>query len=207
MYSLVHQLSCNMIYKLKDGDILKVLPVLQKNDTFVPILEKKLFYIGKRIIYDDDINGYLRKAIQNERYLGTNTNNKYTKVYFICVYINNEIKYVKVGRKLCEKLQYYKFDPRNNLHLSINIEMVDVFPSYDKSTIVEKDWDRPDIDINSQSEWINFIKNNHQGYIEDYLEKYNVYNNMDALKESGLTDAISELVIENRENKLNKILN
>jgi hypothetical protein len=196
-----------MIYKLKDGDILKVLPILQKNNTFIPILEKKLFYIGKRIIYDDDTNGYLRKAIQNERYLGTNTNNNYAKAYFICIYINDEIKYVKVGRKLCEKLQYYKFDPRNNLHLSINIEIVDVFPSYDKSTIVEKEWDRPDIDINSQSDWINFIQNSQQEYIEDYLEKYNVYNNMDALKESGLSDAISELVIENRERKLNKILN
>lgn len=198
-----------IFYKLKDGDILKVLPILQKNNTFVPILEKKLFYIAntKRIIYDDDINGYLRKAIQNERYLGTNSNNSYTNAYFICVYKNNEIKYVKIGKKLCEKLQYYKFDPRNNLHLSINIEIVDVFPSYDKSTIVEKEWDRPDIDINSQSDWINFIQNNQQEYIEDYLEKYNVYNNMDALKESGLTDAISELVIENRERKLNKILN
>jgi hypothetical protein len=201
-----------MIYKLKDGDILKVLPILQKNDTFVPILEKKMFNISKRLIFDDDKNGYLGKSIQNLIYHGTNKNNHTLgKTYFICVYINNEIKYVRIGKTICEKMQYYKFDPRNNLHLSINIDMKDIgngtkLPSY-KSTIVEKDWDRPSIDINSQSDWINFIKNNQQGYIEDYLEKYNVYNNMDILKESGLTDAISELVIENRERKLNKILN
>jgi len=43
-------------------------------------------------------------------------------------------------------------------------------------------------------------------YIEDYVEKNNVYKNIDILKKEGLSDYIYEIISENREKKINQVL-
>ncbi len=50
------------------------------------------------------------------------------------------------------------------------------------------------------------IRKNQPFYIEDYYEKLNVFNNIDILKKEGLSDYIYEIIAENRENKINKVL-
>jgi hypothetical protein len=80
-------------------------------------------------------------------------------------------------------------------------------PNYDKSCIVIKEWDKPKIDVDSGIEWYNWLKNNQPFYMEDYFEKYSISNNIGIIKDSGLTEIIAEIITDNRENKLNKILN
>ena len=76
----------------------------------------------------------------------------------------------------------------------------------EKEQVIEKEWNKPNIDINSEKEWFEWIRKNQPFYIEDYYEKLNVFNNIDILKKEGLSDYIYEIIPENRENKINKVL-
>ncbi len=209
------------MYKLQDGDIVKILPILKKDGSFIPILEVICYSIGNKMIYDN--SNYLKRALQ-KKYFDENLTNNHPnaiKRYFLCIYHNNEIKYTSVGKKIMEKLMKdYKFDPRNNLQLSVKIEMINntqigPLPSFDKSEIIEKDWIKPNIDIDSQTDWFDYqyqtdwfdwLKNNQPFYIEDRIEKNNVFNNIEALKKEGLNDYIAEIISEDRDKKLEKIL-
>lgn len=199
-----------MIYKLQDGDIVKILPILKKDGGFIPILEVVCYNIGNKMIYDN--SNYLKRALQ-KKYFDENLTNYHahgTKKYFLCIYHNNEIKYTSVGKKIMEKLMKdYKFDPRNNLQLSVKIEMINntrPLPSFDKSEIIEKGWIKPNINIDSQTDWFDWLKNNQPFYIEDRIEKNNVFNNIEVLKKEGLSDYITEIISEDRDKKLEKIL-
>ena len=202
-----------MIYKLQDGDIVKILPILKKDGSFIPILEIIGYNIGNKMVYDN--SNYLKRALQ-KKYFDENLTNNHPntiKKYFLCIYHNNEIKYTSVGKKIMEKLMKdYKFDPRNNLQLSVKIEMINntqigrPLPSFDKSEIIEKNWIKPNIDIGSQTDWFKWLKNNQPFYIEDRIEKNNVFNSIEILKKEGLNDYIAEIISEDRDKKLEKIL-
>ena len=44
------------MYKLKDGDIIKILPIIKKDGSFSPVEELRGFYIGNKVIYDTPQN-------------------------------------------------------------------------------------------------------------------------------------------------------
>ena len=79
-------------------------------------------------------------------------------------------------------------------------------PSFDKSKIIQQDWDRPNIDIDNQKAWFEWLRINQPFYIEDYVEKNNVYKNIDILKKEGLSDYIQEIITDNRDKKINQVL-
>ena len=200
------------MYKLQDGDIVKILPILKKDGSFIPILEAIAYSIGNKMIYDN--SNYLKRALQ-KKFFEENITNYHphgTKKYFLCIYHNDEIKYTSVGKKVMDKLMKgYKFDPRNNLQLKVKIEMVNntqigPLPSFDKCEIIEKDWIKPNIDIDSQTDWFKWLKNNQPFNIEDIIEKNNVFNSIENLKNEGLNDYIAEIISEDRDKKLEKIL-
>lgn len=130
----------------------------------------------------------------------------------ICILHEGQIKFSMIGKKLIEKITSdYKFNPRNNHHLKVSIQMVNSgsighLPSFDKSEIIEQDWNKPNIDIDNQQEWIDWLKTNQPFYIEDFIENHNVYKYIDVLKKEGLTDYIYEIIAENREKKINQVL-
>lgn len=201
-----------MIYKLKDGDVVKILPIVKK-DGFSFIEELKGFYIGNKIIYDTP-DGILRNALANKLY----KEGSYTSItrlqankLALCIYHEGEVKFTLVGRKIKEVLMNgYKFDPRNNYQLKVNIEMVQAsignLPSFDKCEVIQKEWDKPDIDIDNQEAWFKWLRTNQPFYIEDYVENNNVYKNINILKKEGLSDYIQEIIAENREKKINQVL-
>lgn len=200
------------MYKLQDGDIVKILPILKKDGSFIPILEEICYNIGNKMIYDN--SNYLKRALQ-KKFFEENITNYHPhgiKKYFLCIYHNDEIKYTSVGKKVMDKLMKdYKFDPRNNLQLKVKIEMINdtqfgPLPSFDKCEIIEKNWIKPNIDINSQTDWFKWLKNNQPFNIEDFIEKNNVFNSIEILKKEGLNDYITEIITEDRDKKLEKIL-
>lgn len=201
------------MYKLKDGDIVKILPILKKNGGFSPVEELRGFYIGDKVIYDTPEN-HLRIALKNKSYREKSyidpSRLQRAKV-MLCIYHEGEIKFTLVGKTIKDKLiNGYKFDPRNNYQLKVSIEMkhssVGPLPSFDKCEIIQQDWDRPNIDIDNQEAWFEWLRNNQPFYIEDYVEKNNVFNNIDVLKKEGLSDYIYEIIAENREKKINQVL-
>jgi hypothetical protein len=198
------------MYKLNNGDIIKLLPILKKDGTLVPIIEKNSFLIDNKVIYDDDINRNLTNAIHQKKITDTKFKGYKLSKYFISAYINNKIEFIHIGKQIKQKLSEYKFDPRNNSHLSVSIEEViiggNLLANYDKSCIVVKDWIKPEIDINNANEWIVFIKANQPFCMEDYFKKYSISNNINIMKDSGLTEILAQIITDNREKKLNKIL-
>ena len=198
------------MYKLNNGDTIKVLPILKKDGTLVPIIEKKCFIIDNNFIYDDDINGNLANAIHQKKITDIKFKGHKISRYFISAYINNKIEFIPIGKQIKEKLSEYKFDTSNNSHLSVSIEEViiggNLLHNYDKSCIVIKDWIKPEIDINNANEWIVFIKANQPFCMEDYFKKYSISNNINIMKDSGLTEILAQIITDNREKKLNKIL-
>jgi len=199
-----------MMYKLKDGDVVKILPIIKKTGGFSPVEELRGFSIGGKVIYDTPEN-HLRTALKNKSYKEASYQDpsrlQYTKVV-LCIYHEGEIKFTLVGKTIKDKLiNGYKFDPRNNYQLKVNIEMKGPpLPSFDKSEIIQQDWDKPNIDIDNQEAWFEWLRTNQPFYIEDYVEKNNVFNNIDILKKEGLSDFIYEIIAENREKKINQVL-
>ena len=201
-----------MMYKLKYGDVVKILPILKKKGGFSPVEELRGFFIGGKVIYDTPEN-HLRIALKNKSYIEKSyidPSRQSTKVV-LCIYHEGEIKFTLVGKKIRDMLiNGYKFDPRNNYQLKVNIEMIDShvghLPSFDKSEIIQQDWDKPNIDIDNQEAWFEWLRIKQPFYIEDYIEKHNVLNNIDILKNEGLSDYIYEIIAENREKKINQVL-
>lgn len=202
-----------MMYKLKDGDIVKILPILKKNGGFSPVEELRGFYIGDKVIYDTPEN-HLRTALKKKSYeegsYQSASKMQNTKIA-ICIYHEGEIKFTLVGKTIRDKLiDGYKFDPRNNYQLKINIEMksshIGPLPGFDNCEVIQQEWNMPNIDIDNQEAWFEWLRNNQPFYIEDYVEKNNVYKNIDILKKEGLSDYIYEIITENREKKINQVL-
>ena len=112
------------MYKLKDGDIIKILPIIKKDGSFSPVEELRGFFIGGKVIYDTPQNhlklALKTKAHQEGSYQSVeNLNTKITKIA-LCIYHENQIKFTLVGKTIKDKLNSYLFDPRNNYQLKIN---------------------------------------------------------------------------------------
>ena len=204
-----------IMYKLKDGDIVKILPIVKKKGDFLPIEDLRSFFIGGKTIYDT-IESHLKFALRKKSYeqglYNDLSNNSQTTRFALCIYHEGEIKFTLVGKKIKDiLLNIYNFDQRNNHQLKVRIEMINThigipLPSFDKCEVIQKEWNKPDIDVNSQEAWFEWLRVNQPFYIEDYVENNNVYKNIDILKREGLSDYIYEIIAENREKKINQLL-
>lgn len=200
-----------MMYKLKDGDIIKILPIIKKDGSFSFVEELRGFYIGGKTIYDTPQN-HLKLALKTKAHQeGAYQSPKTLDRIALCIYHEGEIKFTAVGKTIKDKLiNSYQFDPRNNDHLKINIKMIGSYighlPSFDNCEVIQQQWDKPNIDIDSQKDWLEWIKLNQPFFIEDYLESRNVFNNIDHLKEQGLTDYIYQIIAHSREKKINELM-
>jgi hypothetical protein len=202
-----------MMYKLKDGDIIKILPIIKKDGSFSPVEELRGFYIGGKVIYDTPQN-HLKTALKTKAHqegsYQSAADSQNTKIA-LCIYHENQIKFTLVGKTLRDKLiNSYKFDPRNNYQLKVNIEMISShvgpLPSFDNCEVIQQEWDKPNIDIDSQKDWLDWLKTNQPFFIEDYVESRSVFNNIDTLKQEGLTDYIYQIIADSRDKKINEVM-
>jgi hypothetical protein len=201
------------MYKLKDGDIIKILPIVKKDGSFSPVEELRGFYIGGKIIYDTPQN-HLKLALKTKAYqegsYQSAAESQNTKIA-LCIYHEGQIKFTLVGKTIKDKLiNSYQFDPRNNDHLKINIKFIGSYighlPSFDNCEVIQHQWDKPNINIDSQKDWLEWIKVNQPFFIEDYVESRSVFNNIDHLKQEGLTDYIYQIIADSREKKINEVM-
>jgi hypothetical protein len=201
------------MYKLKDGDIIKILPIVKKDGSFSPVEELRGFYIGGKVIYDTPQN-HLKLALKTKAYqegaYQSASESQNTKIA-LCIYHEGQIKFTAVGKTIKDKLiNSYQFDPRNNDHLKINIKLIGSYighlPSFDNCEVIQHQWDKPNIDIDSQKDWLEWIKVNQPFFIEDYVESRSVFNNIDHLKQEGLTDYIYQIIADSREKKINEVM-
>jgi hypothetical protein len=204
------------IHKLEDGDIIKILPMIDKNDNISWI--KKYDCVGLNTkTFISDTKGYLRRISQKLR--KSNSSLPISTRYAMNIYIDSEIRILNVGKKLFEMIidNPKLWDIRGNHQIFVSIDEVSVgggqlfhqlksvYPSFDKSYVSEKSWTPPVNDINSQDEWFSYIKSNQPDF-DNHLEKSNIFNHKQLLINHLGKDMLGELIADDRQKKLADLL-
>jgi hypothetical protein len=204
------------IHKLEDGDIIKILPMIDKNDNISWI--KKYDCVGLNTkTFISDTKGYLRRISQKLR--KSNSSLPISTRYAMNIYIDSEIRILNVGKKLFEMIidNPKLWDIRGNHQIFVSIDEVSVgggqlfhqlksvYPSFDKSYVSEKSWTPPVNDINSQDEWFSYIKSNQPDF-DNHLEKSSIFNHKQLLINHLGKDMLGELIADDRQKKLADLL-
>jgi hypothetical protein len=127
------------------------------------------------------------------------------------IYIDGEIRILNVGRTLFQIITDNPnlLDIRGNHQLFVVKKEVSagggqVFPSFDHSYVSEKSWTPPVVDINSKEEWYSYIKSNQPDF-DTHLERNNIFVHKQLLISYLGKDMLSELILDDREKKLDKL--
>ena len=197
------------IHKLEDGDIIKILPMIDKNDNISWI--KKYDCVGLNTkTFISDTKGYLRRISQ--KLSESNSSLPLSTRYAMNIYIGGEIRILNVGRKLFQIItdNTKLWDIRGDHQIFVSMKEVSVgggqvFPSFDKSYVSEKSWTPPVNDMNSQDEWFSYIKSNQPDF-DNHLEKSNIFNHKQLLINHLGKDMLGELIVDDRQKKLVDLL-
>ena len=197
------------IHKLEDGDIIKILPMIDKNDNISWI--KKYDCVGLNTkTFISDTKGYLRRISQ--KLTESNSSLPLSTRYAMNIYIGGEIRILNVGRKLFQIItdNTKLWDIRGDHQIFVSMKEVSVgggqvFPSFDKSYVSEKSWTPPVNDTNSQDEWFSYIKSNQPDF-DTHLEKSNIFNHKQLLINHLGKDMLGELIADDRQKKLVDLL-
>ena len=204
-----------MFHKIQDGDILKLIPQISKDNNILWIREMDCLFIEEfnRNLYDVDSKwmGKLKSIIYKDKYNQSSPMyNKvnYSKRYY-CNFIDKtgSIKTFTFGRTL-NKIITENLDKltsiRSNYQLNISMQIKMTYPIYDKSSVIEDDWFCPVNDLDNQQEWMEFIKNNSPDLDTFFKQKDIKYHREELSKVFGI-DVISEIISNDRSEKLNQL--
>ena len=203
-----------MFHKIQDGDTFKLIPQISKENGILWIREMDCLFIENNIIYDVDSKwmGKLKSIIYKDKYNQSSPMyNKvnYSKRYY-CNFIDKtgSIKTFTFGRTLhkiiVENLPYKLANIRSNWQLHISMEIAMTYPVYDKSSVIEDDWFCPVNDLDNQQEWMEFIKNNSPD-LDTFFKQKDIKNHREELSKVFGIDVISEIISNDRSEKLNQL--
>ena len=193
------------IHKLEDGDIIKILPMIDKNNKISWIKQYDCVGLNTKT-FISDTKGYLRRISQ--KLSESNSSLPLSTRYAMNIYIGGEIRILNVGRKLFQIItdNTKLWDIRGDHQIFVSMKEVSVgggqvFPSFDKSYVSEKSWIPPVNDMNSQDEWSSYIKSNQPDF-DNHLEKSNIFNHKQLLINHLGKDMLGELIADDRQKKL-----
>jgi hypothetical protein len=194
------------IHKLEDGDIIKILPFIDKDNKITWCKSYSCAVINKQSIYDNSDKQYLRRISHT---LYRNDGDKKLTVqirYAYNIYIRGEIKIMNVSRTIQDIITNNPevLDIRSNKHLNIVGEMKSGFPSWEKSYIKDHNWTPPISDINSKEEWYSFIKTNQPDF-DNHIESNNIFVHKEKLVKYLGKDMLGDLISDDRQKKLDKL--
>jgi hypothetical protein len=198
------------IHKLEDGDVIKILPMMDKNDKITWIKQYDCVGLNTKT-FISDTKGYLKRISHNLRKYNSSINLPISTKYAMNIYIDGEIRILNVGRTLFQIITDNPnlLDIRGNHQLFVVKKEVSagggqVFPSFDHSYVSEKSWTPPVVDINSKEEWYSYIKSNQPDF-DTHLERNNIFVHKQLLISYLGKDMLSELILDDREKKLDKL--
>ena len=203
------------IHKLEDGDVIKILPMIDKNDKITWIKQYDCTFVGTSTIYDNSGKSYLKrishKLRESKLIHHSSTKLQIATRHGMNIYIDGEIRILNVSKTLFEMITNNPnlLDIRGNHQLFVVKKEVSagggqVFPSFDHSYVSEKSWTPPVVDINSKEEWYSYIKSNQPDF-DAHIEKNNIFNQKQLLANLLGTDMLSELISDDRQKKLDKL--
>ena len=194
------------IHKLEDGDIIKILPFIDKDNKITWCKSYSCAVINKQSIYDNSDKQYLRRISHT---LYRNDGDKKLPVqirYAYNIYIGGENKIMNVSRTIQDIITNNPevLDIRSNKHLNIVGEMKSGFPSWEKSYIKDHNWTPPISDINSKEEWHSYIKTNQPDF-DNHIESNNIFVHKEKLVKYLGKDMLGDLISDDRQKKLDKL--
>jgi len=189
------------IHKLKDGDIIKILPTIEDNNGITWIKQLDIAYVNNYIIYD--CKKYLRRI---SRMLLPSSILPISTRYYMNILIDGEIRLLSLGRTLFDIISNNPeiLQLKSDYQLNIVREQKMGFSSFDKSIVVKSNWISPVSDIDSGEEWINWIKDNQPDF-DSHIEKNSILNHKQLLTDYLGKDMLSDLISEDRQKKLEKL--
>lgn len=200
-----------MIYhKIEDGDEFKILPfivdgVSKWGFNYNSIITNKIM-----VMDDSELlrKVYIRWREKNKRVEYKFQGNKmnFSTRYAFNIYVNGEIRILNIGRSLMDIIMSNRpsiFDLNTNTHLKIIKEFtsshIGPLAVYDKSSPVEvENW-------SDGRDWLKYIGENQPNFIE-YIRSKNPIKMRNHLTEEFGYDYISDIIAEERENKLKTII-
>ena len=195
------------IHKLEDGDIIKILPMIDKSDKITWIKQYDCVGLNTKT-FISDTKGYLKRISHNLRKSNSSINLPITTKYAMNIYIGGEIRILNVARTLFQMITNNPklWDIKGNHQIFVSMKEVSVgggqvFPSFDGSYVSEKSWTPPVSDINSEEEWLSYIKSNQPDF-DTHIEKNNIFNHKQLLIDYLGKDMLSELISDDRQKKL-----
>ena len=190
-----------MFHKLKDGDLVKILPFIDDNGRFEFGVDFNTMFLKKQSMTILDNTKILNKLFfkyRNE----FNIRIAHRTLLNVCI-DGGDIKTIAITRTLNKIIEDNEklLDMKDNYFLMVRINDVSSpigpLPSYDNSHVVQLDWEPLDISL---------IKKQQANY-SDMFEKNSPMKNRDRISKEFGKDLISEIITEEREEKINKILN
>jgi len=200
------------IHKLEDGDIIKILPMIDKNNIISWV--KKYDCVGlntNTFISDTSEKGYLKRISHKLRESNSSIKLPITTRYGMNIYIDGEVRILNVGKTLFEMIvdNPKLLDIRGDHQIFVVKKEVSaggqVFPDWKSSYVSEKSWTPPVNDINSKDEWYSYIKSNQPDF-DNHLEKSNIFNHKQLLTDYLGKDMLGEIISDDRQKKLDEIL-
>jgi hypothetical protein len=193
------------IHKLEDGDIIKILPMIDKNNNISWI--KKYDCVGLNTkTFISDTKGYLKRISHKLR--ESHINLPISTKYAMNIYIDDEIRILNVGKTLFQMIidNPKLWDIKGNHQIFVVKKEVSagggqVFPDWKSSYVSEKSWIPPVNDMDSKEEWFSYIKSNGPDF-DNHLEKSNIFNHKQLLINHLGKDMLSELISDDRQKKL-----
>lgn len=198
------------IHTLKNGDIIKILPMIDKNNKISWIKPYDATLVNMKTIYDDSDKSYLKRISYQLRESNSSNKLQITTRYGMNIYIDNEIRILNVGKTLFEIIKNNKelLNIRGNHQLFVVKEEVNAgalfFPDWKKSYVSEKSWTPPVSDINSKEEWYYYIKSNQPDF-DKHIEINNIFNQKQLLINLLGVDMLGEIISDDRQKKLDII--
>ena len=195
------------IHILEDGDIIKILPMVGTNNEIIMFKKLDAAHISNSIIFDT--KGYLKRiSYEISRVSGFAGKVKLpiSTRYYMNILIDNEIRILHVGRTLFNLISNNPevLDIKSDYQLNIVKEEVMGFPVYDKSRVIKRHWTSA-VDINSEEEWLNWIKFN-QPDLTNHVNNNSIFVHKQLLIEYLGKDMLGELISDDRQKKLNQLI-
>jgi len=194
------------IHKLEDGDIIKILPFVDKDNNIIWYKKYTCAFINNKTIYDNSEKEYLRRISHTLYRKDGDVKLPTTIRYAYNIYINGEIQIINLGLTLYNIISTTKKEAldllqMDNNHLYIVKEMISGFSSWGKSYFDEFEWIPP---ASSKEEWLEYIKSN-QPDLDSFIESNNIFHHKQRIINYLGKDMLSELIVDDRQKKLELI--